>query len=489
MEFPEFSCICELCDCGQHGHHKGCRKKKKTALQLSFGSDRCLLSHYKATFTQPRNVRLRSSKRPLRTPLHPNPPPMALHTTQRTAFGPPQAGERPRPACRGESYAPPQEPVQSQSVYSLDFPPKEPEPVVAKRPLTSLRRAPAGARLSQHTTTHDSYQGQQGAGLLRPGPRFGELPAVVGSLLCPDQREEMQTTTHSEFVRRSLSGGKPERSQPIQCSLRVEGERDLMTTHREVFQPHPLEGAPATRRRRAPKREEAPSGAPMETVTKYRSDFPTRQLTQPRSQLARPPPDNLKINQALRNDFRTVHRETYPGWDVSEHRRPSPAQLQEELSVRNREAIFQADTETKLAYRPVPLDSLQLEPLPRRDPVLKVQAGQFEDTTASKEFFQNWGVQRRARWGDLHDGVYIMPTGKFEGETTNSRTFFRKKAEMVTSFKPEHKPIQAEGEHDFTTVHRDTFRPLSIPPCRLQLYLAHQQQQSQKLMAPPAVPT
>ncbi|KAH0623366.1 hypothetical protein JD844_031636 [Phrynosoma platyrhinos] len=67
----------------RHKHHRGCLKKPALAQPKS---RRGWLSHYKATYTCLPAVRPRSSKRPPCTPPHPNPPPMDLQTTQRTAF-------------------------------------------------------------------------------------------------------------------------------------------------------------------------------------------------------------------------------------------------------------------------------------------------------------------------------------------------------------------------------------------------------------------
>ncbi|XP_043532368.1 uncharacterized protein LOC122540566 isoform X2 [Chiloscyllium plagiosum] len=80
LEFPVFSCLCELCDCGEHKHHQNCRKN------TSAGVTDPLLSHYQSTFIQPLHPQPRSSKRPLRTPPYQNPPAMQVETTQRSAF-------------------------------------------------------------------------------------------------------------------------------------------------------------------------------------------------------------------------------------------------------------------------------------------------------------------------------------------------------------------------------------------------------------------
>ncbi|XP_058865736.1 uncharacterized protein LOC117397339 isoform X3 [Acipenser ruthenus] len=455
---------------------------------------------------------------------------MQFQTTQRREFIPRLLAERTQPAFKKEQYRPPQEPLQGQTVYSLDFPAKQPEALVMRRPKSTMQRAGgAAAKISSTTTARESYQGRRGG----PQLRFGELPAIVGSLLYPDQKEEMRTTTQREFIKKA--GAKPELIRAVQCNLKIEGERDMKTTHQTVFQPLPLEKALAVPRPRLSEREAALRGAHMESVTKYRSDYPAHHSLPERRELVRPPADNLAINHSLRGDFKTVQRETFPGWDTSKYKRPDPAHFKEELSDREREAHFQGDTVTKLAYQPIqclglcsllqlayqpiqclvlcsllqlayqpiqclvlcfllqlayqpiPLNTLQLEPIKRPATVLKPHDARFEDTTANRVFFQDWGVQPRVRYGDPYDGSCIRPLGRFETETTNRSTFYQKAAEMVTNCKPEHKPIEAVGEHDFTTVHQETYRPLNLPVCRLQAYLLQQQQMKEN--TPPAVPS
>lgn len=47
-----------------------------------------------------------------------------------------------------------------------------------------------------------------------------------------------------------------------------------------------------------------------------------------------------------RADFKTVQMETYPGWDISLHSRPPPAQLKEQISLT--EKTPKASTSTKI---------------------------------------------------------------------------------------------------------------------------------------------
>ncbi|KAJ8342741.1 hypothetical protein SKAU_G00326690 [Synaphobranchus kaupii] len=469
-DFPKFSCICELCNCGRHKHHKGCRKRNAET-RIIWGSDSCLLSHYRATFTWP-HKRKRSGRRPQLSLVQLALPPTNQQGGQYLFNHPPQLVNRGSPKS-----------LQAWSVQNLTT-----RPVQSERPAVPdtnrLQNASAQGLFRRNVTT--SYQHHKGAAYSHSFPRLGELPAVIGSVLYPDEREKMETTNNREFVPKT--GGRPERKQVVQGNLILEGERNLATTHREEFKPYPLEGAPVTRRQWAPVKEEENKGVPMESVTRYSHDFSPSTLPKRRNP-ARPHPDNLMINPALRGEFRTVQMDTYPGWNTLEHRRAAPAKFREELSVRSTDHHFQGDTVTKLDFQPIPLPSTRHKPQPMMT-TLKPLQGQFDDRTANKESFKDWGVCRRVRHGDRYDGLTcVKPTGKFESETTNSQTFVQKKAERVRNCKPEEIREEDRGEQTFSTEHREAYRPLSLPVCQLQLYLDQNLPTSQGQPMPPSVKT
>ncbi|KAI1903781.1 hypothetical protein AGOR_G00030750 [Albula goreensis] len=281
MEFPKFGCVCELCDCGRHKHHKGC-SKRNAEIRISWGSDSCPLSHYKATFTWP-HKRKRSCKRL----------PLSLALGGKSLLSP-QPRQTPGPSNQRVP-----KPLQCSSVQSLAPSPEEPgtPSKPGAIPQNGLRR---------HNTASScySYQHHRGAPRSNSFPRLGELPAVVGSLLYPDPREKMETTNNREFF--AKTGGKPERKPVVQCSLTLEGERELATTHREQFKSHPIEGAPVVRRRQPPVKQEKGElrGPPMECITRYSHDFPPRQSLPEKRTPVLPRPDNLAINPALRQELR-----------------------------------------------------------------------------------------------------------------------------------------------------------------------------------------
>ncbi|XP_019336219.2 uncharacterized protein LOC106738007 [Alligator mississippiensis] len=247
-----------------------------------------------------------------------------------------------------------------------------------------------------------------------------------------------------------------------------------MTTHGSTYCPVPLERRGA----RAPTKGAEAAGQPaqVEYMTWYQSDFPARASLPARALLAQPALDNLAINQSLGTSFQTVQRESYRGWDPGRYPRAGLVRLKDELG-RERGGEFSGDTVTKLSYPPLPLDRPS-GTVQRPTTVLKSLAAKFSDSTAHKFFFRDWGAQPRIRHGDPHDGIYIRPLAKFECQTTTHSTYLPKRAEKAKSCKPEQQAMEAQGEQDFSTTHRDSYRLLPLPVCRLQTYLIQQQQKA-----------
>ncbi|XP_048839434.1 uncharacterized protein si:dkeyp-69c1.9 isoform X2 [Brienomyrus brachyistius] len=393
-DFPSFTCICELCDCGKHKRHRGCRRLNGN-VQIGWGFDNQLISDYKCSFAWPHDVHC--CTKPL--------------LSQNVAKGIPAS-------------------TKGTDTTTVKWPvtPKE-EP-----PHRRLKVNACGDNCHCHTKSF---------------PRIGELSAVVGSLLYPDKREKMQTTSRREFVQKS---GERQEQKQMPVSLKLEGERQFVTTHQEEYKPYPHVEPAAVRERRAATRAE-PVPAPMEHLTKYRCDFRQKDCKPQRRSPAMQHPDNLGINLALRSDFRTVQMDSYPGWDASEHLRPEPAKLKEELVV-NGDAEFQGDTVTKLDFQRLPLITARQQPAKAWGSNLDLLQGPFNGQTSNRDFFKDWGVKTRVRHGDLYDTGHMKPV----------------RAERATICKPL-ETAAVQGEQDFSTVHQEAYRPISLPVCRLRRYL------------------
>ncbi|XP_018081381.1 stabilizer of axonemal microtubules 1 isoform X1 [Xenopus laevis] len=462
MELPSFSCICELCDCGRHKHHKDC--KRQQSVQCREIKGHCFISHYKATFEAPRNAAARSSKRPPRTPAYANLPPMNLVTTQQAEFIPRPLEGRAKPFVPPEGYyQSPEEPLLSKTLYSLHYAPKEAERTMGTRPKDNLHVLPPSS--TNHTTTTKAEYKEWKA---ECQPQFGELPDLAGSLLFPGDTNEMKTTTQDHYVEKKTR--RVNLVKAAQCHLVTEGEHHMETTHQSTYHPLPLEKGTVKNHvtQKVTKRPQ------MEVTTKYQSDFPTPHSLPQQTRAALPPPDNLGVNTHLRNDFKTVQRETFPGWDPLLHPRPEPAQLKEELTVMDRERGGQVDgnTVTKLAFSTPAW--LPREPNRRPRSILKPLNATFDGSTHNKTVYKNWVVQPHWRHGDPRDGISLRPMVKLESETTTGSTFVPKKGETVRICKPKKGNLELTGESDFNTVHRETYRIPQLPQCRLQIYLQQQ---------------
>ncbi|MCJ8740824.1 hypothetical protein PDJAM_G00063590 [Pangasius djambal] len=115
---------------------------------------------------------------------------------------------------------------------------------------------------------------------LQAFPQVGELPAVAGLLLYPDKHEKMVTTTEIAFGPKPYAKTEPKKM--LKCSLILEGDQSYITTNQEAYRAQALHSDPLMMTRKSPVR---------------------------------------------------LQMETYPGWDISLHSRPLPAQMKEQLSL------------------------------------------------------------------------------------------------------------------------------------------------------------
>ncbi|XP_072467128.1 uncharacterized protein [Notamacropus eugenii] len=175
-------------------------------------------------------------------------------------------------------------------------------------------------------------------------------------------------------------------------------------------------------------------------------------------------------------DFRTVHKEAYDGWDPSNYQQPKPVCLQDELTnmIRNSNAKFEDSTVTKVSFSP-PFKAIKVATGKQPTSIFRVPEVKFQDVTTNKQFFQNWGAQPRIHHGDVHDGTYLKPVLPFESQTTTKSSFMPTIAKKVKLFKPKISSIKIEGNHDFSTVYREAYRPLQLPICPPHTHLIQNQ--------------
>ncbi|XP_031817158.1 uncharacterized protein LOC100933053 [Sarcophilus harrisii] len=175
-------------------------------------------------------------------------------------------------------------------------------------------------------------------------------------------------------------------------------------------------------------------------------------------------------------DFRTVHKEAYDSWDPSNYQQPvKPMHLQDELTnmFRNSNAKFDDSTVTKVSYPPH-FKTIKIAKAKQPTSIFRVPQEKFQDVTTNKQFFQKWEVQPRIRYGDIHNEVYVKPTLPFESLTTTKSSFTPTIAKKVKLFKQSNS-IKIEGNHDFSTVYKEAYRPPQLPSCSSLTHLIQNQ--------------
>ncbi|KAM7398007.1 hypothetical protein PAMA_006064 [Pampus argenteus] len=144
-------------------------------------------------------------------------------------------------------------------------------------------------------------------------PYKGEPPTVAGFLLYPDTPAKMETTSHEAFCFRPVT--QPDRGK---------GKHVAQNTQQESHLSHP----PSSRQTRGNSSRDGEQGEDNKEgdhdqtqnttgmQSQYQKDFPPPSSCHRRRTPAFPQPDNIGINRAFRIEFRTVQKETYPGWPI-----------------------------------------------------------------------------------------------------------------------------------------------------------------------------
>jgi len=138
---------------------------------------------------------------------------------------------------------------------------------------------------------------------------------------------------------------------------------------------------------------------------------------------------------------------------------------------------FAVTTTNKLAYKPIEskeaYNTARLRPMTKTDR----RPAKFDDQTMNKRFYQDWGIQPRLRYGDLHEAnIYVAPVGEMASHSETMAAYDGKKLDEPTKpFLPASKQSGDPGQHDFRTVHKETYQGLRKPLCKAQAYLLQQE--------------
>ncbi|ESO85955.1 hypothetical protein LOTGIDRAFT_239638 [Lottia gigantea] len=465
--FPDDVDINDICDCGRHKRKQvpGFNGKMAPRTKREFPD-----TDYKATF-KPKNARPRSSKRPPPSPRDPNPPPMTFSTNQRSEFTKPNNPERVEPIKREEKYEPSTVPLESQTFYKQEYKPKVVFPDIHQfSPKPDEIRLPS-AKFDPTTTNKTHYK----QWVPEPSRPFAELPSFAGSILFPEKERLPESVTKHTYIKRPIQPTEP--AKPADNNLKIEGSMMFDTTHDNTYRKIHGDHRSVRVKPWTELSTNLKSKDKFETLTQFRRDFPGFLGGQP---LPPPPISPLKSTVDLKFDnrrsFSTEQRSIYKGHDVKTFPSAKSCKKTEE-EYRVPSVAFETETSQRRDFKPIDIENAY--PPPSFIPFEKLHTdkdAKFDDHTMSKEFFKEWPVQERKRYGDFHENrPYIPPMVKFEGESITKSTYKPKVAEPIQNYKPEFKTIDKSGNMELKTSYTDSYPGHKIKLCRAQIYLLQQE--------------
>lgn len=479
-KFPNFNCICELCDCGciaRQKHSKTCKRqpfRKKGPGMIGHHKD-CLMTHYQQTFKAPKQSERTLPLIPPATPRDPNPPPMSFSTTQRSEFIERGDVTRVEPIKFTDNYERSDEQVQSVTAYKESFPghtnfPRIP-PIKGRPPQQQERSLASFDARTSHKEQFRKWQTQ-------PVVPFTDLPSFAGSILFPGKKlGELQSTSQYDFSGKTAK--KPEMMKGAEGNITLDGDFDHATVHKQTYTDFGP-GQRATRFQPMPKLAKSDRGS-IEKQTQHMRDFPMYSSQPEPARISDPPEATIRLSMDSRLEFTTEQRNEFKGFDTFIHKkRDMIRQGSEEYKPPTEK--FETQTSTKVAFQPKHLDKAERVKARRPTSQTGRVPGKFDDRTTNKKFYKDWGTKPRVRYGDIQDGrIYIPPAEKMEAESWNQSIYKPVKLDEPTKpFLPVGQPVQDSGQHDFKTVHKETYVGYQPPLCKAQAYLMQQELLRQK---------
>ncbi|XP_005100135.1 uncharacterized protein LOC101864625 [Aplysia californica] len=468
-EFPDNVSISDLCDCGR------CKRKHANKPIIAQHKGPFPKTDYMSTYEAVKHPRPRSSKRPPMTARDPRPLPMFLSTNQKDDFKDLGHVERVKPIVHEDTYEPSTEPLDGLTYYAQEFTAKQVKSEPAVRQMSRrelIHREPA--QFDDTTTNKQHFK----RWVPQPALTFGELPSFTGSILFP-QRENLPVST----MRQSFMGTwQPPAAQikAADASIKLEGNQVFDTTHNATYQK--IDGD--HRAKQLIQKDTTPLQKRGQFLGKSQTmdDFGGYRGGQPRPPRAMdPPPATIDLKFNNKRSFSTENRTIYRGHNVMQH--PAPISCKKEDEEYKLPSVkFETETSQKRDFQPIELKSSDYSKIkiPQSSMGVPVDA-EFEGKTMNKEFFQDWGIQPRVRYGDFHENrPYIPPKDPFQGQSVTQTSYIPKAAEPVKFYKPEERPISKSGEINFQTVYQDEFQKKQARMCRAQVYLIQQELRRRK---------
>ncbi|XP_038047944.1 stabilizer of axonemal microtubules 1-like [Patiria miniata] len=476
QQFPNFTCICEICDCGRHKHHKNCKRKNRG---IRGSGAKCALSHYQQTFKHPdASYQRRLPIIPPPTPRDLDPPHMDFNTIQRSDYQQRVQAKKQQPIKMEEKMERSNAPIEDKTMYRESFPGHSSFPAIKmRRPATQNRKGLRSAKFDSRTSNKEHYKHW----VPRPAAAFGELPSFTGSILYPGQRiGELESVTRNDFPGNHAEATIAAKKLPD--NIVTEGEFDHGTTNRHAYQDMgPQEKTQTIKFASQLTRDKR---AKFDGKTQNMRDFPGYR-SQPLPQRAvTPPPATIRLSMDSRIEFVTEQQDQYPGHDTRQHPKPE-LMLKDPKTYSVPTTKFTTTTTNKMTYKPI--DTKDAYSTTRMRPMTNTdrQPGKFDDQTINKRFYKDWGVKPRIRYGDLHEAnIYIPPVGHMAAHSETMANFDGKSlAEPTRPFLPATQPAEDQGKQDFRTVHKETYKGLRKPLCKAEAYMLQQELIRRKTMS------
>lgn len=471
-EFPDGISVSDLCDCG-----KNCGKKQHTTNPSGpVHKGPFPKSDYQSTFEAVKHPRPRSSKRPPATARDPRPLPMFLSTNQKDSFKNLGQVARVKPIIQEQQYEASTAPLDGMTFYAQEFTKKQVHTEPTQRQPSRrelIHREPA--TFDDTTTNKQHYK----RWVPQPSLTFGELPSFTGSLLYPkaDHTNPTVSTMKSNYI-----GTWQDPVSLIKNSastIKLEGDHSFSTTNDATYQM--IQGDHRCPQLKQKDTTPLRKRGQFEGQTQSMSDFPGYRKGQPKPpMMIDPAPATIDLKFNNKQQFSTEQRSIYRGHNVVNNPVPvSCKAVGEEYS--RPDVKFETETSQKRDYQPIAINASDYSKVkvPQATMGVPVDAT-FEGRTMNKEFFQDWGIQPRLRYGDFHENrPYIPSKDPFTTQSITQTSFGVKKAEPIKFYKPADRPLD-QGETDFNTVYQAEFQKKQKRMCRAQVFLIQQELRRKK---------
>ncbi|CAF0962145.1 unnamed protein product [Adineta steineri] len=504
-DLPKFNkCPCELCDDGcfdraGYEHHPDCKRlsSRRDKLALQFP---CPISHYKDTF----QVQKSASGKPIdhrrkicspapenEIPISFKNSPMAGMTSQRDHYQPP-----PRNSSKNAPTRPIKQknnvmfirtvPMETKSSYQAEYiekPIKAPVlHAVNTTGISNVNSDDPALKMSSTTTSGTYFKSWHSP----PSEPYTEAPSIVGNLLFPDSSRNFSTSSGSVFVpHKNVSKTKSLRRLETRGNLRQTGSVDLSTSYRDSYIPHEYSPRSAPFDRKGQLNEDnAHLHRKMDSISQTSTDFRAYPNHRPPLPVEGDPfLSQITIgNSTTPRVMASQYRADYEGIDTSRHHRP-PA-----VAPRDAQKLYmkplqkmESLTVTKRDFQPLDVSSMaRMRAISMKDALPKdAEHIPMENMTTSRYYYHPHELLKSNRqYGEPVPEVYMPPTTKFDGSTTNRDTYKGQQGKRANAFVPELRGLRHTGKQDLTTNYRTDYHSHGLTLCAARAYAIAQQKQT-----------